>query len=327
MNLSGYVADPGERQHPLGELTSLCTGDGSLSLHSSCFDEAFHSSAGALAEAKAKFVAPAQITRFRSGTPLRVLDVCVGLGYNSAALMAALPLQGAPDLQWWGLELDPRPLTLALQHHGFSTLWPAHVLERLQALRDHGHWTDASGGGGGGGGGRMLWGDARTQLKQLPKGWAVDLILMDAFSPGRCPELWSEEFLAALAAQLAPGGRLLTYSRAAAVRASLRRAGLELRSLLPAPGQRQEWSSGTLAERHAASSPLANHGPGWQPLSLMEEEHLSTRAAIAYRDPTGQDTALMIHQRRQAEQQACPWESTSSWQRRWAPFTRPQAGT
>ncbi|WP_244282059.1 MnmC family methyltransferase [Synechococcus sp. UW140] len=321
--MSGYVADPGGRQHPLGALTSLCTSDGSLSLHSSCFDEAFHSSAGALAEAKAKFVAPAQVRRFRSGTPLRVLDVCVGLGYNSAALMAELPLQGAPDLQWWGLELDPRPLTLALQHQGFSTLWPAHVLQRLEALRDHGHWTDASCGAGG----RMLWGDARTQLKQLPKGLGMDLILMDAFSPGRCPQLWSEEFLAALAAQLAQGGRLLTYSRAAAVRASLRRAGLELRSLLPAPGQRQEWSSGTLAERQAATSPLAKHGPGWQSLSLMEEEHLNTRAAIAYRDPTGQDTALLIHQRRQAEQQACHWESTSSWQRRWAPFTRPQAGT
>ena len=42
--------------HPLGELRALRTDDGSLSLHSAHFDEAFHSSAGALAEAKAKFV-------------------------------------------------------------------------------------------------------------------------------------------------------------------------------------------------------------------------------------------------------------------------------
>ena len=76
--------------HPLGTLTALDTADGSLSLHSELFSEAFHSSAGALAEAKAKFVAPAQLERFAGIGIVRVLDVCVGLGYNSAALMEAL---------------------------------------------------------------------------------------------------------------------------------------------------------------------------------------------------------------------------------------------
>ena len=300
--------------HPLGELTPLDTADGSLSLHSSHFSEAFHSSAGALAEAEAKFVAPAQLERFTAGTPLRVLDVCVGLGYNSAALMEALPPDGHPQLQWWGLELDPRPLALALDHPGFSSQWTASVLARLEALRDHGHW-DA--GDGSGSVGRMLWGDARQQLHQIPDG--LDLILMDAFSPSRCPELWSDEFLEGLAQRLAPGGRLLTYSRAAAIRSSLQRAGLELRSLLPAPGQRKEWSSGTLAHRVTQGQQLADIGPGWQALSPMEIEHLRTRAAVPYRDPKGRDPATTIQQRRHDEQQHCTLESTSRWQRRWRP--------
>ena len=318
MTSHGSATECGAAGHPLGELTALDTADGSLSLQSSHFSEAFHSSAGALAEAKAKFVAPAQLERFQSGTPLRVLDVCVGLGYNSAALMEALPLDAPPQLQWWGLELDPRPLALALGHEGFNAQWSAPVLARLEALRDHSHWGEENGSYG-----SMLWGDARQELHKLPSDLELDLILMDAFSPSHCPELWSEEFLGGLAQKLAPGGRLLTYSRAASIRGSLQRAGLELRSLLPAPGQRKEWSSGTMAHRLIQGHPLADSGPGWQSLSLMEIEHLHTRASIPYRDPEGRDPASSIQQRRRNEQQCCALESTSSWQRRWRGLASP----
>ena len=303
----------GEQPHPLGDLKALDTADGSLTLHSCHFDEAFHSSAGALAEAEAKFVAPAELHRFAPGRPLRVLDVCVGLGYNSAALMEALLKIPSLHLQWWGLELDARPLALALNHRPFLQIWSAPVRKRLQALSDRGLWNDQSSSG------TMLWGDARHQQRKLRQECKVDLVLMDAFSPSRCPELWSEEFLHALAGHLAPGGRLLTYSRAAAVRSSLRRAGLELRSLLPAPGQRNEWSSGTLASRPNPQQPLPEYGPGWRPFSPMEEDHLNTRAAVPYRDPEGEDCAAAIQERRIREQQHCGLPSTSSWQRRWFP--------
>ncbi|MEC7897905.1 MAG: MnmC family methyltransferase [Cyanobacteriota bacterium] len=297
--------------HPLGELSALQTADGSLSLHSERFDEAFHSSIGALAEAKAKFVRPAQLERFCRKSVLRVLDVCVGLGYNSAALMNALPKQSAPTLQWWGLELDPRPLSLALMHDTYRALWSPDVLMRLEQLNQTNSWSEEQSEG------TLLWGDARSTLQKLPEHWQADLILMDAFSPGRCPELWSEEFLGALAKRLAVGGRLLTYSRSAAIRGSLRRAGLNLRSLQPAPGQRLEWSSGTLAAKPGGLEPLADAGPGWKPLCTMEEEHLNTRAAVPYRDPNGHDDAQQIRNRREQEQQACKKESTSRWQRRW----------
>ena len=75
----------------LGVLSAYPTADGSFSLHSDHFGEAFHNSAGALNEAQAKFVEPAELERFSSGQPLRILDVCVGLGYNSAAIFNALP--------------------------------------------------------------------------------------------------------------------------------------------------------------------------------------------------------------------------------------------
>lgn len=306
---------------PLGELTALQTADGSLSLHSTHFDEAFHSSVGALTEAEAKFVRPAELGRFSQARELRVLDVCFGLGYNSAALMTALPETGRPRMLWWGLELDQRPLSRALHHQPFCDLWPDLVLKRLKQLHQTNRWSDS------GGEGTMVWGDARQNLKVLPTSCQPDLILLDAFSPSRCPQLWSEEFLSGLANRLAPGGRLITYCRAAAIRRSLRQAGLELRSLLPAPRQRIEWSSGTLAVKSLGSSLLAAEGPGWTALSAMEEEHLQTRASVPYRDPQGRDEAWMIQQRRQLEQESCSLESTSAWQRRWLRKTPPGHGS
>ena len=164
----------------------------------------------------------------------------------------------------------------------------------------------------------MLWGDARQQLQNLHKDLQLDLILLDAFSPGKCPQLWSEEFLQSLASLLAPGGRLLTYCRAAAVRNSLRHSGLELRSLLPKAGEGAGWSSGTLALcPDGGDQLLSEMGPGWRGLSVMEEEHLQTRAGVPYRDLSGTDAAALIMKRRQHEQALSDRPSTSAWQRKW----------
>ena len=99
------------------------------------------------------------------------------------------------------------------------------------------------------------------------------------------------------------------------MRASLQRAGLRLFSLLPAPGERVGWSSGTLATPVHSGCPL--DGPGWRPLSAMEWEHLQTRAAVPFRDPQGTATADCILERRRDEQEHCGFEATNAWQRRW----------
>ena len=305
MNLESVSAS---EVRSLGPLEIYPTADGSFSLHSEHFGEAFHNSAGALNEARAKFVQPAELQRFSDGSGLRILDVCLGLGYNTAAVLEAIPAAG-PAVQWWGLELDRRPLEQALEQASFQCLWSAPVLARLEAVRDHGGWHDPSSQG------IQLWGDARAMLQEIPEPVRFDLVLLDAFSPQRCPELWSEEFLGALARRLAPQGRLLTYSRSAAVRASLKRAGLSLYSLLPAPGERVGWSSGTLATPVDSGCPP--NGPGWRSLSAMEWEHLQTRAAVPFRDPQGNATAEVILERRRLEQEQCGYEATNAWQRRW----------
>ncbi len=290
-------------------LSPRVTDDGSFSLHSAEFAEGFHCRSGALLEARRTYAYPAQLERFSAGTELRVLDVCVGLGTNSAALLElAAPL--GLRLHWFGLEIDPAPLALALAEPSFRRQWkPALGLDLLRQLRDTGRWVSPHGQG------ELRWGDAREEIRGVlaQAAGCCDLVMLDAFSPRHCPQLWSQEFLAALAALLAPQGRLLTYCSAAAPRRSLAAAGLQLAALRSeASGAAQAWSHGTVAARTLEAS-----SPWWRPLSQMEREHLASRAGEPYRDPGGNAEAAGILADRQRAQALSGAEPSSAWRRRW----------
>ncbi|MFM8525768.1 MAG: MnmC family methyltransferase [Cyanobacteriota bacterium] len=294
------------------------TADGSPSLFSLRFSEAFHSDRGAYREAVETYGRPAELERFKGGQVLTVLDVGVGLGYNSACLLEACADRGL-RVNWWGLELDPEPLAHVLSDPSYRRLWRPTTLAVLEQLREGGAagsrsvWSHAAGAG------ELLWGDARQRIPALLENQAgcFDLVLLDAFSPRRCPELWSLEFLGSLSRLLGPEGRLITYCAAAAVRASLAAAGLELASLtvsrLDASDRWGErWSQGTVASPSAL--PASEH---FRPLHPMECEHLTTRAAEPYRDPDGRTDAATILARRAQAQQHSQALSTTAWRARW----------
>ncbi len=308
--MSVYVTNQKSDSHPLGELICSETLDGSISLHSSHFKEGFHDHEGAMSEAERKFINPADFSRFKAGEHLRILDVCLGLGYNTACALEKTK-EMSLNLNWWGLELDRRPIQIALDTTKFRESWSNEVREKLLRIRDSGFWEDSKSQG------QILWGDARQRIRSVPKDLTFHLIMLDPFSPSRCPELWSHEFLRALANKLAPNGRLATYCTAAAVRNSLQQTGLQLLSLNPEVISQQKWSAGTLAIRVKKSINDHHENKKWHRLTQMEEEHLLTRAAIPYRDPNGKDTSTTILQRREQEQKVCKLESTSSWQKRW----------
>jgi tRNA U34 5-methylaminomethyl-2-thiouridine-forming methyltransferase MnmC len=294
------------------DLSPRSGADGSFSLWSATFGEGFHSAAGALAEAQEKFVGPSQLERWRPGQALVVVEVAVGTGTNTAALLQATADLDLP-LQWWGLEQDPQPLALALASASFRRQWPGSTLERLEAL---------------GQGDRLLWGDGRQAVRRLPAALqgGCDLVWLDAFSPRRCPQLWSLEFLAQLAALLKPQGRLITYSSAAAVRSALVAAGLQLATIAASSPQHdgqhdgrhdahqdsQHWSRGTVA----SPLPLGDSGP-LRSLTAMEWDHLHCAAAEPYRDPTSQASGATLLAERRVRQSQGTAVSGSAWRRRW----------
>lgn len=298
--------------------------DGSFSLWSAAFGEGFHSGRGALREARETFLTPSRLERFPPGARVRVLEVCVGTGSNLALLLEACAARGLA-LEWRGLELDPRPLEMALASEAFRQPWQPPTLALLERLLECGH------GQGEGADCRLLWGDARQTVVELPRDWQgqVDLVWHDAFSPRRCPQLWTLEFLGATARPLAPAGRWISYSSAAAARETLRRLGLRLVALEsvaesppPSPppvggrARRMVWSGGTVA------SPTAlEPAPFWRELSPMERDHLASAAGEPYRDPTGAARAASILASRLAAQAAAlaggERLSSSAWRRRW----------
>jgi tRNA U34 5-methylaminomethyl-2-thiouridine-forming methyltransferase MnmC len=175
--------------------------DGSFSLWSMAYGEGFHSGRGALREARETFLAPSQLERLAPGARLKVVEVCVGTGTNLGLLLEACAIRGL-HLEWWGLELDPRPLKLALAAGDFRRPWQPATLQALEQLLTQGSWR------GEGATCQLPWGDARQTLLELlgEERGQIDMVWHDAFSPQRCPQLWTLEFLEAAVALMAPGG-------------------------------------------------------------------------------------------------------------------------
>ena len=108
-----------------------------------------------------------------------------------------------------------------------------------------------------------------------------------------------------MASCLKPSGRLATYSCSAAVRTALDSAGLKYGST---PGMGRK-SPGTVANFE---------GVDLTPLSLQEQEHLQTRAAIPYRDTYLSYSKAEIKRKREQQQLSSCLESTSQWKKRWS---------
>jgi tRNA U34 5-methylaminomethyl-2-thiouridine-forming methyltransferase MnmC len=289
----------------LDQLTIQTTADGSHTFWSATFQEAFHSSFGAKQEAEAKFIHPTHLHRQAQqkqqiSDPVRVLDICYGLGYNSAAAIAVCDEVGA-NLELIGLEWNPE-VPRQVINHDLHRIWSEPVQACLTSLADAHHLESALNSMSTIRG-KLLIGDARQAIAEVPLGWA-DAIFLDPFSPPHCPQLWTVEFLTALALRLSSEGYLATYSCAGAVRGGLQQAGLEIGSVAPvgrkSPSTVAAWQRDS--RYHGA---LPN-------LSAAESGLLRTRAAIPYRDLTGNDTPEMIISRRQWEQSMSDLPSSSS---------------
>jgi tRNA U34 5-methylaminomethyl-2-thiouridine-forming methyltransferase MnmC len=276
------------------------TADGSFTFFSPEFNEAFHSHYGAKQEAIYKFVKPCLLKEKASRQDrIVLLDICYGLGYNTAAALTAI-WQANPEcrVQLIALDTDVTVAQAAIAYYNRQE-WPLSVLAALEQLARTQTATTATLDA------TLRIDDARATIQDLQQQkFQADAIFLDPFSPPQCPQLWTVEFLAKVAACLKADGRLATYSCAAPVRTALQLAGLSVGSTA-AMGRK---TPGTVA------SFAAEHIP---PLSRREQEHLHTRAAIPYRDRALNNTAAAIIQQRHTEQQNSDREPTSQWKRRW----------
>ena len=294
----------------MNDLKKHTTKDGSLSLYSVNYKEGFHDKGGALKESINKYLLPAQLDQFSNTEKIIVLDVCMGLGYNSGCVLEQL-LQNEHKIEWHGLEIDQKPLNLGLDEKIFQEIWSPKILNFFICLKNSGNWAEGFNKG------TIHWGDARQKIYEINDSLMFDLILLDPFSPQKCPELWSEEFISLLSKKLSCEGRLITYSTAASVRASLKKAGLTIYSVIPIEEDQRKWSLGTVAMKKKLDKKLISKNCQLKNLSARELEHLATRSSIPYRDPTGRGNSKEIILTREIEQSKSQLINTSSWRKRW----------
>ncbi|OKH60323.1 tRNA (5-methylaminomethyl-2-thiouridine)(34)-methyltransferase MnmD [Scytonema sp. HK-05] len=298
----------------LDNFTPEPTADGSFTFFSHEFGESFHSHYGARQESFLKFAGPTQLALRANKPTLRLLDVCYGLGYNTAAALQAIwAVNPNCYVEVIGLEMNAAVPQAAIAHDLFDNWGYEYTQILTQLAFEHQvlqHRLKAT----------LLIGDARNSILFVNNsGFQADAIFLDPFSPPHCPQLWTVEFIKQLSMSLDICGLLATYSCAAAVRTALLAASLEIGSTAPVgrktpgtvAGHRGVGAVGELGEQGICPSSVL------PPLSQAEEEHLLTRAAIAYRDPQLCDTADVILRRRQQEQQASFLEPTSRWRKRW----------
>lgn len=114
-------------------------------------------------------------------------------------------------------------------------------------------------------------GDARQVIKEDNN--LYNLIFLDAFTPSKCPCLWSLEFFQMLYEHLEDDGVILTYSTSAAVRNAMINAGLHVGKIF---NERENKYRGTVASKNPDI--IKSH------LSESDLSLLKTKAGIFYRD-------------------------------------------
>ena len=275
------------------------TDDGSYTFFSEEFGQTFHSKYGAKEEALFKYAIPTLLADKASRGYLRILDICYGLGHNSAAALAMI-WQSNPDctIEIIALELD-RSVAISAVEHQILSEWEDPVPQLLAQLAQSGLINTVKFKA------ELIFGDARQTIQQvIDREFIADAIFLDPFSPLSCPQLWTVEFIERVAKCCASDGIISTYSCSAAARTAMIKAGLSIANLTPV-GRK---APGTIASFDPTQVP---------PLSQQELEHLQTRAAIPYRDPTLSDSMAKIVIRRELEQDDCELETTSQWKKRW----------
>lgn len=198
------------------KLKKIITADNTETFLNETVGESYHSQTGAVEEALKKYALPCKIREKAKSGKLRILDVCFGLGYNSAmAISEALEENSQCIIEVVGLEYDPEiiskiqeinPPILFFQHYKKLTPEKKQFQEGKVAVQ-------------------IILGDARETAKVLAEE-TFDAIFFDPFSPKTAPEMWQESFFKEMYRVLKKDGILATYSCARMARENMSKAGL-----------------------------------------------------------------------------------------------------
>ncbi len=198
-------------------MQKIITADNTETFLNTEVNECYHSQTGAVEEALKKYAVPCRIRELaREKGNIRILDVCFGLGYNSAmAVSEALAENPQCRIEVIGLENDPE-IIRKIQEVNPPISWYKNYKKITTEKPETGDGNIKV---------RVLLGDAQKTVQQLPENY-FDAIFFDPFSPRTMPGLWSEELFREMWRVMKESAILATYSCARIARENMSKAGL-----------------------------------------------------------------------------------------------------
>ncbi len=194
-------------------------------------DETYHSSHGAVQEAKHVFIEKG-LNALPHVKTIRIFEMGFGTGLNALLTLEAAQQQNK-HIHYIGIEAFPVALEMALQME-----YEHYVSKENQPFFDRLHAAE--------------WNSDQCitpffTLKKLeekiqyfvPEKSTIDLIYFDAFGPSVQSDMWNLNILEKMTALLAPGGVFVTYSAKGQMKRDLKSLGLRVESLPGPPGKRE----------------------------------------------------------------------------------------
>ena len=191
----------------------ITTADGTETFLNQEIGEAYHSQTGAVEEAFKKYSIPCQIKELAQKGTIKILDICFGIGYNSAAAIdTALEANPNCQIEIIALEYDPEIINKIQEVN--PPIKNYSLFKKLKNLESKEKNISL----------KILLGDARETIKQLKDNY-FDAIFLDPFSPKTSPEMWNTNFLKEIYRVIKENKILATYTCARMVRENLKQAG------------------------------------------------------------------------------------------------------
>lgn len=208
----------------------IITDDGSTTIRIPDWDENYHSTHGAIQEAKHVFIKNG-LDIFKNQDSISILEIGFGTGLN--AFITFLETVNKEKVNYVGVEAYPISSEEIAQMNYVTELQAA----QYQVIFDKMHscdWESQQ---------KITDNFTLTKRKQFFQDIAdkeqYDLIYFDAFGFPLQPELWSEAIFKKMYDALLPKGTLVTYACRSSIKNAMLSVGFSIEKLPGAPGKRE----------------------------------------------------------------------------------------
>ena len=208
----------------------IITDDGSTTIRIPDWDENYHSTHGAIQEAKHVFIKNG-LDLFQKQDSISILEIGFGTGLN--AFITFLETVNKEKVNYVGVEAYPISSEEIAQMNYVTELQATQyqvVFDKMHACDWESHQIITE---------NFILTKRKQFFQDIADKEQYDLIYFDAFGFPLQPELWSEAIFKKMYEALLPKGTLVTYACRSSIKNAMLSVGFSIEKLPGAPGKRE----------------------------------------------------------------------------------------